>query len=278
MRSKAKCFGGVYSEADLLTRFIHGLDPALKPLILAERYSGVRSCRTFYDLVDCATSLGDAQRAMVHKATRRQNTTQNLRHRMDRVSSVKPATLSRTERTTQSNSRHKDAVMLLQEEESNAEARHLQLPTTSIGTTKRSEVSDPSDFKTAQISFETNIDAFNAENGKLETYVNDHRYICFKFFAKERKAPLCPFRDTSNDDPGFRNVAKNNYAGLIERQQEILRSLGRAPRCHFASSGSFHPSFCQDPRNTRTTVAKKPEYVSDRPMSFITAQKSPTKN
>ena len=82
LRSKAKCFGGVYSEADLITRFICGLDPALKPLLSAERNSGLRSCRTFYDLVDRAASLGVSQRAMLHRATRRQKTTQNFRHRV----------------------------------------------------------------------------------------------------------------------------------------------------------------------------------------------------
>ena len=35
LRSKAKCSGVVYSEADLITRFIRGLDPALKPLLSA---------------------------------------------------------------------------------------------------------------------------------------------------------------------------------------------------------------------------------------------------
>ena len=92
LRSKAKCFGGVYSEADFVTRFIRGLDPALKPLLSAERNSGLRSCRTFYDAVDRAVCLGDSQRAMMHRATRRQKTTQNLRDRMDRVSSIEPAT------------------------------------------------------------------------------------------------------------------------------------------------------------------------------------------
>ena len=117
LRSKTKCFGGIYSEADLITRFIRGLDPALKPLLSAKLNSGLRSCRTFYEVVDRAAGLGDSQRAMMHRATRRRKTTQNLRHRMDRVSSIEPATRSRTERSTPSNSRREDAVMLLQEEE-----------------------------------------------------------------------------------------------------------------------------------------------------------------
>ena len=92
VRSTDKCFGGFYSEADLITRFIRGLDPALKPLLSAELNSELRSCRTFYDVVDRAAGLGDSQRVMVHRATRRQKTTQNLRHRMNRVSSIEPAT------------------------------------------------------------------------------------------------------------------------------------------------------------------------------------------
>ena len=39
LRSKATCFGGLYSEADLIIRFVRGLDPALKPLLSAERNS-----------------------------------------------------------------------------------------------------------------------------------------------------------------------------------------------------------------------------------------------
>ena len=142
LRSKYKCLGGGYSEADLITRFICGLDPAPKPLLSAERNSRLRSCRTFYDVVDRAAGLGDSQRAMVHRETRRQKTTQNLRDRMDRGSSIQPTTRPRTERSTPSNSRRGDAVMLLQDEESSAEAHHLQLRTTSYGTTNRSEVTN----------------------------------------------------------------------------------------------------------------------------------------
>ena len=278
LRSKAKCFGGVYSEADLITRFIRGLDPALKPLLSAECNSGLRSCRTFYDVVDRAACLGDSQRAMMHRATRRRKTTQNLRHRVDRVSSIEPATRSRTERTTPSSSRREDAFILLQEEESSAEAHHLQLPTTSYGTTHRSEISDPSEFKTPQTSFETDIDAVNALYGKQQTYVNDPRDICFKCFAKGRKAPLCPCRDTPDEDPHFGNVAKQNYARLTEKQREWLRSLGQAPRWLVASSGSCPPSFVQDPQKTPANVANKPEQASDKLVSFTPTQKNTAKN
>ena len=91
LRSKAKCFGGVSCEADIITRFIRDLDPATKPLLLAELNSGLRSCRTFYDVIGSGAGFGDFQRTMVHRASRRQKTTQNWRHRMDRVSSIEPA-------------------------------------------------------------------------------------------------------------------------------------------------------------------------------------------
>ena len=35
LRTKDTCFRGFYSEADLITRFIRGLDPALMPLLSA---------------------------------------------------------------------------------------------------------------------------------------------------------------------------------------------------------------------------------------------------
>ena len=111
--------------------------------------------------------------------------------------------------------------MLQLEEESSAEAHHLYLPPTSYETKNRSEISDPSDFKTAQTSFEMNIDAVNALYGKQQTYVNGPRDICFKCFAKERKAPLYSCRDIPDDYLHLGNVAK---------QREWLRSLGIAPR------------------------------------------------
>ena len=74
LRAKAPCFGAVYSETDIITRFIRGLDPSLKPLLSVERNAGLRSCRTFYDVVDRAAGLGDSQRQMVHRATRRSKT------------------------------------------------------------------------------------------------------------------------------------------------------------------------------------------------------------
>ena len=73
--------------------------------------------------------------------------------------------------------RREDAVMSLQEEESSAEAHHLQLPTKLYGTKNRSEISDPSEVKTPQTSFKANIDAFNAFYGKHYTYVTDPRDI-----------------------------------------------------------------------------------------------------
>ena len=215
---------------------------------------------------------------MVHRATQRQKTIQNLCHRMDRVSSIEPSTRSRTERTTPSNSRREDAVMLLQEEESSAGAHHLQLPTMSYGTTNRSEFSDPSEFNTPQTSFETDIDAVNALYGKQQTFVNDPRDICFNGSAKGRKAPLCSCWDTPDDDPYFGNVAKQNYARLTGRQREWLRSLGRAPRWLAVSSGSCPPSFVQDPQKTPANVANKPEHASDKLVSFKPKQKNTAKN
>ena len=168
--------------------------------------------------------------------------------------------------------------MLPQEEESSAESHHLQLPTTSYGTTNRSEISDPSEFKTPQTSFETDIVAFNALYGKQQTYVNDPRDICFKCFAKGRKAPLCSCRDTPDYDPHFGNVAKQNYARLTEKQREWLRSLGRAPHWLVVSSGSCPPSFVQDPQKTPANVANKPEHASDKLVSFTPTQKNTAKN
>ena len=278
LQSKAKCFGGVYSEGDLITRFIRGLDPALKPLPSAEHNSVLRSCRTFYVVVGRAASLGDSQRAMMHRATRRRKTTPNLCHRVDLVSSIEPATRSSTELTTPSNLRREDAVMLLQEEESSAEAHHLQLPTMSYGTTNRSEISDPSDFKTAQTSFETDIDAVNALYGKQQTYVTDPRDICLKCIAKGRKAPLCSCRDSPDDGPHLGNVAKQNYVRLTEKRREWLRSLGRAPRLLVVSSGSCPPSFVQDPQKISANVAHKPEHASDKLVSFTPTQKNNAKN
>ena len=278
LRSRAKSFGGAYSEADLIARFVRVLDPALKPLLSAERNSGLRSCRTLYDLVDRAAGLGDSQRAIVHRATRPRKETPNLRHRMDRVSSIESATGSRTERTTPSNSRCEDAVMLLQEEESSAEAHHLQIHTTSYGTTNRSEISDPSEFKTPQTSFETDVDAVNALYGERQTYFNDPRDSCFKCFAKGRKAPLCPCRDSPDDDSHFGNVAKQNYARLTEKQREWLRSLGRPPRWLAVSSGSCPPSFVQDPQKTPANFANKLEQASNKLVSFTPTQKNTAKN
>ena len=278
LRSNAKCFGGVYSEADLITRFIRGLDPALKRLLSADRNYGLRSCRTFYDVVDRAAGLGGSQRDLMHRATRRQKTTQNLRHRIDRVSSIEPATRLRTERTTPSNSRREDAVMLLQEEESSAEAHHLQLFTTWFGTTNRSEIFHPSEFKTPQTSLETDVDAVNALYGKQKTYANDPRELCFKCFAKGRKAPLCSCRDTPDDDPHFGNVVKQNYARLNEKQREWLRSLGRAQRWLVVSSGSCPPSFVHIPQKIPANVANKSEHASDKLVSFTPTQKNTAKN
>ena len=197
---------------------------------------------------------------------------------MDLVCSIEPATRSRTERTTPSNSRREDAVMLLQEEESSAEAHHLQLLTTPYGTTNRLEISDPSDFKTPQTSFETYIDAVNALYGKQKTYVNDPADICFKCFAKGRKAPLCSCQDTPDADPHFGNISKQSYARLTEKQRELLRSLGRAPLWLVVSSGSCPPSFFQNPRRIPANVANKLEHASDELVSFTPTQKNTSKN
>ena len=47
LRSKAKCFGGVYSDADLITRFIRGLDPrssnCFRPSVLLDYEVAARS-------------------------------------------------------------------------------------------------------------------------------------------------------------------------------------------------------------------------------------------
>lgn len=70
-------------------------------------------------------------------------------------SSIANASLSKTEPTTPLNLCREDAVMFLQEEESNVEDHHLQLRTTTLGTKDRSEIFDPSELKTPQTSLET---------------------------------------------------------------------------------------------------------------------------
>ena len=77
-------------------------------------------------------------------------------------------------------------------------------------------------------------------------YQNDPRDICFKCFARGRKAPLCPCKDGSEDDPHFGLLAKDNYTQLTDRQRESIRSLGRSPRWLVINSGSCPPSFARD--------------------------------
>ena len=122
LRAKARCFGAVYPEKDIITPFIRGLDPAQKPLLSAERNASVRSCRTFYDVLYRAAGLGDSQRQMLHKATSRSKTGNQSRHRPDRVHSVESGKSPvRSYIPSGSSPRRGDAVMLLHEPGENAD-------------------------------------------------------------------------------------------------------------------------------------------------------------
>ena len=119
-----------------------------------------------------------------------------------------------------------------------------------------------------------------------KSYQNDPRDICFKCFARGRKALLCPCKDRSEDDPHFGLLAKDNYAKLTYRQREWIRSLGRSPRWLFVNSGSCPKSFVRDsvtPQNASASNVAGPasnppltsDQVSEKSVSFMTAQRSP---
>ena len=214
LRAKARCFGAVYPDTDIITRFIRGLDPALKPLLSAERNAGLRSCRTFYDVVDRAAGLGDSQRQMEHKATRRSKTGNQKRHRPDRIHSVESGKSPvRSEIPSGSSSRRGDAVMLQQEPGENAgttlHASYYLEPSSKTTITV---------YGTPQSSLREG-DSVNAVY-PAKSYQNDPRDIFFKCFARRRKAPLFPCKDRSEDGPHFGLLERDNYAKLTDRQRE----------------------------------------------------------
>ena len=49
LRANARCFGAVYPETHIITRFIRVLDPTLRPQLSSERNARLRGFRTFYD-------------------------------------------------------------------------------------------------------------------------------------------------------------------------------------------------------------------------------------
>ena len=119
-----------------------------------------------------------------------------------------------------------------------------------------------------------------------KSYQNDPRDICFKLFARGRKAPFCPCKDRPENDPHFGLVAKENYAKLTDRQREWILSLGRSPRWLVVNSGSCPPSFVRDsstPQNASASNVADPasnpprtsDQVSEKSVSFMTAQRPP---
>lgn len=221
LRQKARSCGPVYSEADLITRFLRGLSPDLKPLLRAQRHD-FRGPRAFYDFVERATAAGDANRALIARYAKRPKDAA----KSNKVFAVQPTSASassRRSRRQSSNGRKtqtEDAILL-----------------TERYTDRESDTTTDSDtvteFESSGFGPDEPADAIATIGSKKLTRKRqsppDGIEICYLCFEEGHRSPNCRFNGC-RDDPGFQRYSLCNYARLKPKQREFIDSVGQMPQ------------------------------------------------
>ena len=222
LRKKARSCGPVYSEGDLITRFLRGLSPDLKPLLRVQRHD-LRGPRAFYDFVERATAAGEAHRPLLARYAKRPKDAP----KSAKVFAVETATQSspnsgHSRRKSSNGRRAKEPDPVLVTE------RHADIESESS-----SEGDTVTEFESSGIvqadeqDVVAVVDSKKAQRRKQNP--PDGVDICYLCFEEGHRSPTCRFH-VCKDDSQFQRYALCNYAKLKLRQREFIDNAGQMPQ------------------------------------------------
>jgi len=230
LRNKANECAGVYTDQDLITRFIRGLKPDLKPLVSMSTFDKDRSA-TFMDYVDYATAQGDAHRALgkVSK-TKSKSRTKKL---VKRAGSSRALLVHRRPNQDREDSESSESSSSDDEQANEAVA----LVDFRIGSYLQEPASISEDLDEEIYAIVPN------RNPRLPSYAQPTREqrpgwvgvenkpndICFNCYQVGHKNPLCPHHGRRWDDPEFDAFRRHHYALLSDRQRTWLAQVRKLP-------------------------------------------------
>ena len=250
LRTQARRCGGVFTEPEMITRFIRGLHEDLKPLLRLTR-ADYSLPNVFQDFVERATAQGEAHRALAGREGKPPKRREGASAPFKRGDKAIPlATLRRGPQVYSVDplEEHGDdlpyygpvtgppggaPVMATQA----AEDHLSDVPTAEL------DISDPTLSGAGSLPHEEAYLVQPNRNPRVPSYAqptpqqrpgwlafrNEPTDICFECFALGHKKPNCPYLAKTFYDANFREAVRRNYHKLTRQQKEYLRAIGRTP-------------------------------------------------
>ena len=273
LRRKARTCGPVYNESTLITRFLRGVSPDLKPLLRLQRQD-FKGTRAFYDFVERATAVGDAHRALLLRHAKRPKEGSKA-SKVFSVQDSAPRSMGSTHRRTSRSHRasaSNDPVLLTER------VRDIDSDSSSSHATatefEGSGIQEP-DMGSEIVAAVTGQTRPKAPRQPTPP---DGVDICYACFETGHRSTKCRFSECG-DDPQFQRYALCNFARLQARQREFIDSVGKAPSLLFNYEPPLAPGNTKpeaDMRNARAARRRPPESphpsnADDKSVSFHTA-------
>ena len=224
LRKQARRCGNVYSEKQLISKFVRGLREDVKPLVRAMDLEGLS--RSFNTYVEKAYALGESHRALSSRTSARRVRLADVKHPKKALS-------------IESGSRSNTSVRpILAAGEQLTFSSRPDTATVDTDYDRLMEEQPSSSEEGSVLSAERRSKRYpfpNRPNWKVDRVQNSPDDICFECYGVGHKKPNCPNLERSSDDPAYRTLQKNNYGKLHRLQKEWLSTAGQTPM--FAKEG-----------------------------------------
>ena len=247
LRRQARKCGNVFSEKQLITRFVRGTHENVKPLLRATYDGASISGQSFSDYVEKAQALGTAHRALSQSGTRKLKN--DRPGRPDKISMI----------ATASDPGPKEAVLALANEypPSQFETATEDTDYRRVMQTAPSDSTDPTQQEVQDSQLVNQIEkkryfypnrvgwkdgnrtrqhdlsyrgAGNQDRSREhQPKRNQPDDICFECYGVGHRKPNCPFLEKSAYDSTYQNLRRTNYAKLHPLQKEWLGKVGQTP-------------------------------------------------
>lgn len=237
LRDKARACGNVFSESELISKFLRGVRPDIKPILLAAQLDGEMP---FDDFVERAFAQGEAHRALVK--------TIGLRGK-PRGPELRKPVLAVEHQAVRFNP---SANVIPDRADGDAIMAALPGGGYISDDSERSRATTYDDIVPGESRFELdNVDLIRDRQRRPQrpSFVGRHRGsstmpsqpgylhyqdteddICFKCFGVGHKKPNCPHVGKSEHDTVYRKMQENNFNALHPLQKQWLADVGKLPR------------------------------------------------
>ena len=245
----------MFSEKQLISKFVRGLRDDVKPLIRAMDHECLT--RSFNTYVDKAYALGESHRALSSRTGGRRVRLQDVKH---------PKKALSIESGSQSNN---SVQPVLAAGERLTMSSQLETATADTNYDRLMEEEPSSSEEGSVLAADRRVKRYpfpNRPSWKVDRAKNHPDDICFECYGVGHRKPNCPNLERPRDDPVYRQLQRNNYGKLHQVQKDWLAKAGQAPT--FAPEGRGREPLPPPPK-----VSDLPKPVDPEPEPVVASPK-----